>query len=197
MKTTVLAIAAFLIAPFASAIPQCDTVDGPSETLVPEGDTQAFLTGVNISLLLALTPSTFPEEQINAVTASCTLGSFVSDEIQYSAFVSSSGSPPIWATDSDESRIAFLAIAPPPKVATEWYYRTGGKGSLQFENPPIYVAAITDGDSRDVYAFYHSLPSDEQIIELFEAALAGDQKRLLRFDTKSNKMEITSRPKDW
>ncbi len=199
MKATVLGIVAsiLIIVPTASATPQCEPVSELANRMLPEEDTTAFLTGVNVSLILALTPSTFPQKQIDENTEACDLEGFVSDNIRYSMFGSDSEIPHRWAKAEGSNRIAYLAIAPLPHVALDWYNQTGGRGSLEFDEPPIYIAAITNGTSRDVYAFFYSLPSDEQITQLFQASLAGDLKRLLQFDTKTNNMEITSNPEDW
>ena len=198
MRSVLLAIASVLIChSIAHATPQCEPITEASERMVPTGNTTDFLTGLNVSLILALKPSTFPYEQISQNNQPCMRSEFDSAEIHYSMYGSDADSPPRWAISEAGNRVAYIAIAPSPRLALDWYNKTGGKGNLEFDEPPIYIVAVTDGDARDIYAFFNSLPSDEQLLNLFQAALAGTTKRLLRFELQSNKMELTSAPNDW
>lgn len=153
--------------------------------------------GINVSLMLALTPSTFPTEQIDQTTDTCARGNFISSGYEYSVFGLDVNSPPRWALSEQTDRIAYLAVGPPPSAAFDWYAETGGSGAAQFSEPPVYIVAVTDGDFRDVYAFLKAMPSDKQLMELFRDSLSGTSKRLLRFNAQTANMEITSQPNDW
>lgn len=197
-----LRLFALLITPLFSSFqawakPPCEPTLQESQRVLPDADSQDFIISLNVSLILALQPSTFPEAKIQELTDACTIGKFMSSEREYKVFGSNAGSPPRWALSESRDRIAYVATAPPTKLAFEWYSETGGKGPMRFENPPIYILAVVNNEFRDVFAFLETLPSDDQLMRLFQAALDGDSKRLVRFNTKTNKMDLTAKASDW
>ncbi len=181
----------------ASATSPCEPTLQESQRVLPDANSQDFIIGLNVSLILALQPSTFPEVEIQDLTDACTIGTFWSSEHEYKVFGSNAGSPPRWAVSESHDRIVYVAIAPPTKVAFEWYSETGGKGPMEFQDPPIYILAVVNNEFRDVFAFLETLPSDDQLMGLFQAALNGKSKRLVRFNTNTNKMDLTAKASDW
>lgn len=181
----------------AWAVPQCEPTLQDAQRMLPEANSQDFIVGLNVSLILALKPRTFPETEIQDLTDACTRGAFISSEHEYSVFGSDTDSPPRWAVSESQDRIAYVALAPPPNTAFDWYSETGGKGPLKFDDQPIYIVAIVNSEFRDVYAFLETLPSDDQLIRLFQAALDGKSKRLVRFNTDTNKMNLTATASEW
>lgn len=169
-----------------------------AERMIPSGNRADFLTGLNVSMIMALTPDTFPDENINDIKHRCSVSTTSSTSATFSLFGSKSEIPSRWATLNNRERTAYIAIAPPPNVALAWYNETGGRGAaFSFTQPPIYVAAVADGVNREIYAFFLTMPSDQQVELLFNSALNRDAKKLASFNVTTNKLDITSSPSDW
>lgn len=174
----------------ASAEP-CGATPGDTAILSLEGRDAAYMRALHFGVLTALTPASFPRENIQANPQACTRASFTANDGTYRMFGQMSDSPPRWAT-GPSGRIAYLAVMPPPHVVLGWAQR-GASGPLTFRDPPVYVLAIVNGERRDIFVLFEGVPGDEQLATAFRDALDGRIPLLATFNAETGEVEFVSR----
>jgi hypothetical protein len=154
---------------------------------------QDFVAGLTIGVVMALTPQTFPSEQIAANDEACTRGEFQANSQTYRAFGADADSPPRWAMSEDSQRIVYLAIMPPPEVVRRWVRETGGRGALTFRESPQYRLASTNGETRDIHLIFAEMPGDAQLHAAFKDALEGRLPRIATFNSATGDLVLAAR----
>lgn len=155
----VLAAAGLVIASTAHAATPCPATDGDGRAVSLEGRDREFVTGLSVSVLLGLTPHTFPYDDVASQGDACTRGEFDVGGETYRAFGGDEDTPPRWAVGQDPRRIAYLAVVPPPAAALRWARSRNRNQGLSFTEPPLYALAITNGDTRDIFSFSRRSPA--------------------------------------
>ncbi|MEQ1493713.1 MAG: hypothetical protein ABL932_24530, partial [Terricaulis sp.] len=141
----------------------------------------------------ALLPATFPAQDIENADDPCTRGQFEANSQVYHAFGEGFASVPRWAVGDDPQRIVYLAMMPPPNVVQGWFDNGIQQGPLTFRGPAYFVLAITNGDSRDIYAVFDAMPGDAQLLGVFRDALEGRLPRIAVFDAITGETRFAER----
>ena len=86
--------------------------------------------------------------------------------------------------------------SPCATTALQWArerQRSGRNEGLRFTEPPLYALAITNGDTRDIFAFYEQMPGDAQLTAAFKDALEGRLSRIATFNARTGETEFADR----
>lgn len=185
------AAVALMAAPMVAA-EQCSTRTGESAIVSLDNRDAQYLRTIAFAFLTALTPDTFPTEQIEEAVDPCTRGQFEANSQSYHAFGEGLASVPRWAVGDDRQHIIYLAVMPPPNAVQQWF-SNGIRGNLTFSGQPYYVLAITNGSTRDIYAIFETMPGDAQLIGAFRDALEGRTPRLATFDLRTGETQFAER----
>lgn len=80
---------------------------------------------------------------------------------------------------------------PQPSEALAWA-RNRGQSNVgpAFTEPPLYVLAITNGDLREIFGMFETIPGDGQLMSLFQDALEGRLPRLATFNTSNGETAL-------
>lgn len=140
-----------------------------------------YRSGLAPAFRLALTPRSFPIATIQQIDDPCTRGTFEVAGETYRVFGGFGDMPPRYALGPDPTKVAYIASGPPPVLALEWQ-KAGGRGGLSFRTGKISILAITNGDTRDIYALFDDVPGDAQLIAAFRDALEGRLPKIATFD---------------
>ena len=167
-----LTLAVALTAAPVVAAEQCSARTGESAIVSLDDRDAQCLRNMAFSFLTSLLPDTFPAKDIEEAVDPCTRGQFEANSQVYHAFGEGYATVPRWALSDDPQRIVYLAMMPPPNVVQGWF-DNGVQGPLTFSGPPYFVLAITNGDSRDIYAVFDAMPGAAQLIGVFRDALEG------------------------
>lgn len=187
-----LAAAVFLAAPVAAA-EQCSARTDESTIVSLDNRDPQYLRNIAFSFFTALTPETFPAQQIEEAVDPCTRGQFEANSQVYHAFGEGFASVPRWAVSDDPQRIVYLAMMPPPDVVQGWFDNGIQQGPLTFRGPSYFVLAITNGENRDIYAVFDAMPGDAQLLGVFRDALEGRLPRIAVFDPITGETHFTER----
>lgn len=185
-----VAVAIASISVGAQAAP-CIAVSGESPVLSLDDRDGDYIRGLNLGLMFGLTPLSFPQEQIAAAPDACSRGEFEANAEIYHVFGEAFDSPPRWAIGSSD-RIAYLALMPPPADTLEWA-RRGARGPISFRGESLYVLAVVNGDTRDVFAFFNGMPGDAQLTAAFKDAIEGRLPRIAIFDPRTGETQFAPR----
>jgi hypothetical protein len=82
-------------------------------------------------------------------------------------------------------------MMPPPSDTLEWA-RRGARGPLSFRGAALYVLAIVNGETRDIFAFFEGMPGDAQLAATFKDAIEGRMPRIATFDPRSGETQFAS-----
>lgn len=183
LSATTLSATMFAGNPAAHAqVPSCVAVVAETESFAVDGKDKDFFTGLAISFILGLTPSTFPFEAIDNLDNTCSRGEFKAGDETFHVYGNQMNSPPRWAVGPDGKRVVYLAIIPPPHVALAWARKRDRGGGLSFKEPALYAFAVTNGDKRDIYGVFAEIPGDAQLLSVFRDALEGRLPAIASFD---------------
>lgn len=184
------AVAIATTAPSAAAAP-CDAVSGERAILaIDEGD-EELLRGLRLGLMFGVTPASFPQDQIEAASNACSRGEFEANGEIYRVFGGDPDTPPRWATSVDQ-RTVYLAAMPPPAATLEWA-RRGSRGPISFSGEVLYVLAVVNGDTRDVFAIFRGMPGDGQLLAAFKDAIEGRLPRVAIVDPRTGETQFAER----
>lgn len=187
-----LTLAAALIAAPMAAAEQCTARTGESAIVSLNDRDAQYLRNMAFAFLTALLPETFPAQDIEEAVDPCTRVQFEANSQVYRVFGEGYATVPRWAVSDDPQRIAYLAMMPPPNVVQGWF-DNGVQGPLRFSGPAYLVLAITNGDSRDIYAVFDGMPGDAQLIEVFRDALEGRLPRIATLDARTGQTQFVER----
>lgn len=174
----------------AQAAP-CASVSGEVPTLSLDGRDVEYFVGLRLGLMFGLTPPSFPQEEIAAATDACSRGDFEANADVYHVFGEDFDIPQRWAVASSD-QIVYLALMPSPADTLEWA-RRGARGPISFRGEALYVLAIVNGDTRDVFAFFEGMPGDAQLAAAFKDAIEGRLPRIATFDPRTGETRFAAR----
>jgi hypothetical protein len=198
MRTLLHPLAAALwivVAASASASPPCrDTGVAEVAQLAVDAEDDELAAGLGVSFLLALTPQSFPVENITSNAAPCSRGIFSVSGAQFEMFGDDRDSPPRWSVGQDPARIAFLALMPDPADALAWARarRTNPSAPAMFTGQKYYVLAVTDGSRRLLFALFNAIPTDTCLQAEMRSVLSGARAPLAIFDGQSRQTVINA-----
>ena len=169
----------------------CPASATESKSVPFKGQNQEFFQGMSGSLQLGMLPSSFPTADIADNSAACHRGLFTVNEIPHVAFGGDNDSPPRWALGPDATKIAFLAVIPPPSAGLRWVKNPNAEFS--FTEPPMFVLAVTNGNRRDIFGVFDQIPGDEQLKGFFAATLEGRLPKLATFNVATRETVFADR----
>jgi len=134
------------------------------------------------SYYLALSPAGEPENYLRKQNVRCKRTEFNVGTVSFALFGSDNSPVLRYALhDNDYTRMAFLALAPRPDAAAS---ATPNGGNYSFKKSEmIYMLGVTDGDDRQVFRYYDTIPTDAALAMDMCRALSGEDPVLGVYDT--------------
>jgi hypothetical protein len=185
-------IALFFATAHAEAAPACN---GPgsstARTLTFSPSDSDTVRGLAVSLLMGLTPASFPAPDIAKVQGACERAHFDAASASFTLYGNDTGLPPRWASAATGDRIAYVALLPQPGPALASYRANSGGTDFAFKpGDMMYVLAVTSGGSRQIYRFYDALPDDARLAGDMCAALNDQLPVLGTLDTATGQSDL-------
>ena len=195
MKTWIAAVAvltALGMTTVARAAPACrDSGDANVSEMSFDAKDPKVAKGLDIGLQLALTPPSFPAEDIAKNKNACLRGDFMVGNERWQIYGDDKDQPTRWATGATSSRVVFLAAVPDPVQAADWYdkYQKDPKTPATFKGT-LYVIVVADGDTRTVYQFSRVIPDNYHLAMRMKAALEGTAPQAATMDEKTQEVTL-------